>query len=135
MSLITWEDKLKVGVSIIDSDHQQLVKMLNELFDAMKARRGNDVLGKLFDDLVGYTVKHFGNEERLMQQHGYPESPEHKKQHEELKRQAVELQQKFKDGSFSVSIETLNFLKSWLSGHILGTDKQLAGFLIAKGVK
>lgn len=135
MSLITWNDQLKVGVSIIDNDHQQLVRMVNELADAMKAGHGKDVLDKLFHGLVDYTVKHFGNEERLMQQHGYPESPDHKKQHEDLKKQAVDLQQKFKGGSSSVTIETLNFLKNWLANHILGTDKKLAGFLNGQGVK
>jgi len=33
-----------------------------------------------------------------------------------------------------VNVDLLNFLKSWLQNHILGTDKKYAPFLNGKGV-
>lgn len=135
MALIVWNDQLKVGVSIIDQQHQELVRMANELSDAMKAGHGREALGKLFSGLTSYTLNHFATEERLMQQHAYAKAAEHKKQHEELKSQVAALQGKAQDGKLSATIETLNLLRDWLSHHINHTDKDLAAHLLAKGVR
>ena len=135
MSLIIWNDQLKVGISIIDTQHQELVRMANELADAMKAGHGRDVLEKLLASLTSYTVSHFGTEERLMQQHAYAKAADHKKQHDDLKAQVTALQAKAKEGKLSVTLETMNFLKDWLMKHINHTDKDLAAHLALKGVK
>jgi len=47
-----WSDRMSVGVKLLDTDHQLLVKMINELYDAMKAGHGKDSLGKTLDSLV-----------------------------------------------------------------------------------
>jgi hemerythrin-like metal-binding protein len=41
---------------------------------------------KLFNDLAGYTKTHFRDEEKVMQDIGYPGLAEHKEQHAELNR-------------------------------------------------
>lgn len=135
MALIVWSDQLKVGISIIDQQHQELVRMANELSDAMKAGHGREALGKLFAGLTAYTLNHFATEERLMQQHAYGKASEHKRQHEDLKRQVGELQGKAKEGKLSATIETLNLLRDWLSHHINHTDKDLAAHLASKGIR
>jgi len=135
MSLITWNDQLKVGISIIDQQHQELVRMANELAEAMKAGHGRDVLEKLLAGLANYTVSHFGTEERLMQQHAYGKASDHKKQHDDLKKQVADLQAKAKEGKLSVTLETMHFLRDWLTKHINHTDRDLAAHLAAKGIK
>jgi len=34
-----------VGVNVLDNDHQKLVKMINDLYDAMKAGHAKESLG------------------------------------------------------------------------------------------
>ena len=34
-----------------------------------------------------------------------------------------------------LTLEVMNFLKDWLTGHILGVDKKYAPFFAAKGLK
>lgn len=136
MPLMTWNDKMSVGIPSIDAEHQKLVSMLNELFDAVQAGRGRDALGKILDALIEYTKSHFANEERFMTQHSYPDFAAHKKEHEDLAKQVLDVQKKYHSGATAtLGMEVMNFLKNWLIKHIQGTDMKYSPFLKAKGVK
>jgi hemerythrin len=134
MSFMEWNDQMSVSVNVFDREHQQLVKMLNELHDAMKAGHGKDSLGKILDALVNYTKVHFAHEERFFAQTDYPGAAEHKKQHDDLTRQVLDFQQKYKDGSAALlTVEVMSFLKDWLVNHIQGSDKKYGPYLNGKG--
>lgn len=136
MPLMQWNDRMSVGVAQYDEDHKKLITMLNDLFDGMQAGKAKDVLGKILDGLIDYTKTHFGREEAAMSKHGYQEYAAHKKEHDDLTKQVIEVQKKFHtDVSASLSMEVMNFLKNWLVKHIQGTDKKYAPFLNSKGVK
>lgn len=134
MPLIQWGAKYSVNVREIDQQHQKLMALINELYDAMTAARGKEVLGKVLGDLITYTVYHFSTEEKLFQKHGYPESANHKVEHDKLTQTAKDLKEKFDSGKAQITLEVMNFLKSWLNDHILGTDKKYSAFLNGKGV-
>ena len=136
MPLMEWSEKLSVGIAQFDGEHKKLVGMVNNLFDAVQAGRGKDVLGPILDGLITYTKTHFANEERYMSQHAFPELAAHKNEHEALTRQVMDVEKKFKAGATAVlSMEVMNFLKNWLVKHILGTDKHYGPYLNARGVK
>jgi hypothetical protein len=44
VALMTWTDRLSVGVGVIDDDHKKLVGMVNELYEAMQAGHGKEKL-------------------------------------------------------------------------------------------
>lgn len=135
MAFFNWEDRFSVGIAEIDMQHQKLVQMLNELYDAMKAGKGNDVLGKVLNGMIQYTASHFATEERYMKLHGYPDFAVHKKEHDSLTQQVLELQEQFKAGQPVLSMKVGTFLKGWLVNHISGTDMGYSPFLRAKGLK
>lgn len=136
MPLMEWTEKMSVGVTQFDNEHKKLVAMVNELFDAVQGGRGKDALGKILDGLIAYTKTHFANEERFMQQHGYPDMAAHRAEHEALARQVAEVQQKYHSGATAtLSMEVMNFLKNWLVKHIQGTDRKYTTFFNAKGMK
>ncbi len=63
MALITWNNGLDLGVEEIDNQHRKLVAMINDLNDAMRQGRGNDVLAKILGGLINYAATHFNTEE------------------------------------------------------------------------
>lgn len=133
MPFFVWTDKLSVGVKASDDDHKQLFALLNQLFDGMKGGQGPEVVGPVLDKLVKYTQFHFAREEAFFAKTGFP-AAEHKKQHDALVKQALELQSRHKSGERSLSIETPDFLKDWLTNHIQVTDQQYRQHLNAHGV-
>jgi hemerythrin len=88
----------------------------------------------VLDELIRYTETHFQTEERLMQTHRYPGIESHKLEHHMLVKKVADFQKEFDSGRTSVSIEVMNFLRDWLNGHILGTDKQYIHHFESKGV-
>ncbi len=133
MAFLVWNSSMSVGVKAADDDHKRLVDLLNKLHDGMKSGQGKDILGRILDELVSYTRYHFNREEEFFARTGYP-ADDHKREHRELVAKAVTLQSRFSSGESALSIETLDFLKEWLTVHIQGTDKKYSTHLNAHGI-
>jgi len=135
MPLMEWSPRLSVGVELLDKDHQKLVKLINDLYDAMKEGHGKESLGSILDRLVDYTKIHFAHEEQYFAQSKYPHLADHKKEHDALTRQALDIQTQYKSGASGVlSLEVMNFLKDWLMNHIQGSDKKYGPYLNSHGI-
>lgn len=135
MPLMTWTEKLSVGVAVLDEDHKKLVGMVNELYDAMQAGQGKEKLGRVLNELVQYTKVHFAREEKYFAQTAYPAADPHKHLHEELTRQVIDVQQKYAAGNTAtLSLDVLHFLKNWLVKHIQGSDQSYRAHFNAKGI-
>ena len=129
MAFFTWSNDIAVGNSLIDGDHQKLIKMINDFHDAMEQGRGNDVIGKVLNNLVIYTKEHFKREEAEMQRIKYPISLAHKLEHDKLIDEIAQLQASFASGKSMLTIKISKFLRDWLLTHIMQTDKLLADAL------
>lgn len=136
MPLMQWNDRMSVGIEQFDADHKKLVDMLNSLFDGMQAGKAKDVLGPILDELVAYTKTHFAREEEAMSRLGYQDFAGHKREHDDLTKQVIDVQTKFhQEITASLSMEVMNFLKNWLVKHIQGTDRKYTAFFQAKDYK
>lgn len=123
MALMSWNDNLSVGVHEIDTQHQKLVNMLNQLHEAMSKGQGAEVLKPILNGLIQYTASHFQTEERYMQRFNYPGYAKHKEEHDALTWKVKDLKDRFDQGKTMISVETMTFLTTWLTTHIQGTDK------------
>lgn len=132
-----WSSSYSVGINTIDSQHQELVNILNRLFIAVSKREGDKAIAGILDALMGYTKEHFTLEERLMQQAKYKDLEAHKLEHKKLIEQLDQLCKKHLLEEKPIYFEMLSFLKTWLKDHIQGVDMkyatalQEAGFSIA----
>jgi hemerythrin len=134
--LLEWNQNLSVGVPSIDEQHKALLGLLNELYDATQAGKGQVVLGKVLKELADYTVYHFQYEESLFAQTGYSAALDHIKEHDDLIKLVQVQRQKFEDGARAVlSEELLKFLRRWLYMHIMGSDKKFGPHLVSMGIK
>ncbi len=135
MPLMSWTDKLSVGVASLDDDHKRLVAMVNELYDAMQAGQGREKLSRILNELIQYTKLHFGREEKFFSQTAYPAAAAHKQEHDALTRQVLEVQKKHSDATTAtLSLEVMQFLKNWLINHIQGSDQKYRQHLNDKGI-
>jgi hemerythrin len=130
MPLITWQDGYSVGVPQIDDDHKLLVSLINQLDDAIRGGQGHDVVGSVLTVLEEYTHGHFGREELLMAKAGYSDLPAHHREHEKLTAQVRDIAGRYHRGDrAALDGAVLEFLKTWLTGHILGVDMKYAPYL------
>ncbi len=136
MALIEWSDSLSVKIPSIDEQHKKLVGMVNSLHEGIAKGNSKEVLVDVFDGLAQYTVEHFGYEEKFFNEFGYEDSEKHTAEHQDLVQQVVELKQKLdNEEGFMFGLEVMDFLKSWLTEHIMGSDRNYSSFLLSKGVQ
>lgn len=135
MALVTWTPKMSVGVAKLDKQHQGLFDIMNQLHEGMLQGRGNDVLGQSLANLSQYTKTHFSEEETLLRMHAYARLAEHVKLHQGFREKLAELEANFKAGRVALAVPALDFLRDWLSKHILVVDMQYRDLLAAKGVQ
>lgn len=134
MALVTWSDKYSMNIKEIDGQHQQLVKMINELHDAMLQAKSKEVTLDIIAKMAEYTQYHFSTEEKYMKQFGYPQYAAHKKEHEKFIEQVGNFKKDYENGKAGLSYELMNFLKDWLVNHIESSDKKYVPFFNAKGL-
>ncbi len=122
MAAIEWSSELSVGIQDVDTEHQNLVRILNDLDEAMRAGKGSRIMEDILTRLLEYTVSHFESEERLMKESEYPKLQLHQSLHRQLVEKAVKLQKTFRNSGRRITRETMDFLKYWLTNHIMVDD-------------
>jgi hemerythrin-like metal-binding protein len=135
MPLISWKNDFSVNIAEIDKQHMCLFELINKLHDSMKTGQGNSVIGPILSDLINYTVFHFDTEEKYFKKFQYSEYLRHKIEHDGLRTKAKQLNAEFAAGKVTITVEVLNFLRDWISNHILKSDKKYGEFLRAKGLQ
>lgn len=132
--LITWGPNLVTGIASIDEQHRVLVDMCNEAHALLQAHATPETTKRIVRDLMSYALYHFETEEELADTCGYAASePEdnaaHRAQHRAFAKAVADMQMEMARGN-AISVQALfDFLRGWLTGHILGTDMKLAAFI------
>jgi hemerythrin len=123
MDEITLTDDLLTGEETVDYQHKILVACINDLIRANKLGDNVELVVEIsLDELIKYTVHHFGDEERIMKERGYANLPGHQKQHKEFKEKVLEYKQRHGNGE-KVIDDFLKFLVGWLITHIKHEDQ------------
>ncbi|NLM00679.1 MAG: hemerythrin family protein [Treponema sp.] len=134
MKLFEWTKKIAVGIDTIDEQHKKLISIINDLNEAMKARKASEVIGNILQELSDYTVYHFGNEERAFDKYNYPKKEEHKALHKIYVDKIAEFIERNKKSELGISINVLDFLIDWITNHIMKIDMQYVPFFSDKEI-
>lgn len=132
LPLVTWTAAHEVGIAVIDRQHRKLAERLNDLATCL--RRGDDpaAISAMLASVLSYTRHHFETEERLMDEHGFPEAAAHRAIHAHL----LDDLRNFSAGCGTRSLSlTTRFLQEWLLRHIDSVDRALATALRSRGVR
>ncbi|WP_207477240.1 bacteriohemerythrin [Arenibaculum pallidiluteum] len=129
MSLIQWPGDLLIGHSAVDDDHRHLVEIINKLAEAHAAGRQSGLIGEILSELADYTAAHFEREERFMERVRYPGIDEHRLNHSQLIGSLSRIIYDFEMGR-PVDQPLLDFLRHWLTDHIMRFDKRLAAYTV-----
>ena len=138
MALIEWDDSLRLGIAVVDRQHERLVGIINRLHEATIEGRGTDVIGEILDELIIYTATHFSTEEKYFAQFEYPDAEEHKREHDALIEKvsafANEFETALRSSRPDLAKELLQFLQIWWRYHMMETDSKFVALFKERGL-
>jgi hemerythrin len=129
MSDIVWDESLAINIPLIDSQHKQLIEMINELSQAIEQKKSHELLDSLFARLITYTQTHFAAEEEFMKIIDYKQIAVHKSMHTHFTQKVLAQYREYKVGNKTVDKAVLDMLLNWLLTHIKTVDSKLRGII------
>ncbi|MDX9689167.1 MAG: hypothetical protein EOM37_07195 [Proteobacteria bacterium] len=133
MPLIHWKSDMKLGIPIIDEEHERLVLLINRLYGAAQDGDKPSVVQSVFDEMKGYADCHFEHEVKLFSLTDYPDKLAHIREHAELSERIVALESVVRQNDMEkAGSELMHFLLDWLIKHTQDSDAKYVPYLINK---
>jgi len=132
MSYFEWNSDYSLGLPEIDSQHRQLVAILNALHRGVTDGAARPVLARIVSDLVSYTKIHMEAEEDLMRRLNYPEQAAHHAEHVVLLEHLEEVERQLASGGRPGRLPALDALAAMLPKHMLETDQRYGQYVRRK---
>ena len=128
MDKFIWEDQYSVGIKIIDDQHNRFFEIANEIYDILqKEPVPKDALTFTITKLGDYALFHLSTEEKYFKEFKYDGLADHVKKHDYFREKVAGYLEKIRglgDDYETIAEEMGNFSESWLTNHILETDKK-----------
>ncbi|HTY03120.1 MAG TPA: bacteriohemerythrin [Rhodocyclaceae bacterium] len=122
----------EIGIAEIDSQHRQLFNILATLEKHSGTGYSYEAARDTLADLTNYANVHFAIEESVMRMHRYPDLEAHVAEHQHLRRQLAEFQQRLLDAD--IATQLYRFIERWLAEHIDVTDRKYVPHLLASRI-
>lgn len=128
-----WKDSYRIGDDQIDQQHRQLILTLEKLLECLHSapEELTDTCKHTVDYLKSFVVVHFGAEEMLQREIGFPDQERHKKLHEDfaarLREQEFELMRT--DYGRPAMEKLAEMLTKWWIWHIVKEDTKMLPYI------
>jgi diguanylate cyclase (GGDEF)-like protein/hemerythrin-like metal-binding protein len=107
---VVWQADWSSGNGVIDGQHKKLLDLCNVLLGRSLSHAPEAEIRRLLDGLNELCVRHFADEEEILEDIGYPELEEHKGLHRKLLSQANEIRARADSGEGATAGEYFDFL-------------------------
>ncbi len=125
MDTPNWSPDYETRNETVDAQHRQLFAIIHRLHALDDSTQCHERLAAVLHELERYMATHFEAEERLMEEHIYPQLGEHRRLHEELRQDVENLRHTF-EGDCALPAQNLAVrLETWLVEHIEQRDKPM----------
>lgn len=123
------DKKFETGVLWQDTQHQQLIELMEKLADAPGGGPDPKMFTYATAFLAMYVNHHFSLEEQYMKVYGYPDQEFHLKEHHKF----IGMIKQFRKEYPQFSPKGIKFLQetivTWIQEHILDNDQKLGKFI------
>ena len=129
-TIVSWSESLSVGIEFLDNQHKHLIELTNELYRAYML--GGNTLDTVFHAtmrrVADYIRLHFATEQKLFKLIDYPDSLEHKNEHDILVYKVIKTLKEYQWDKNFVPLDFVKFLKEWVINHVAKSDQKYAAF-------
>lgn len=125
MKQIVWKPEYSVGNAAIDQEHKRLIEQINQVYGQLDMPMDTVTIESMLADIQTDISTHFALEELLMQEAGFNEFDDHRKDHERLLDQIHDMIFHFAEDPESGKELLINGLSDWFSHHFTSFDARL----------
>lgn len=133
MERLVWKDDYSIDGDLIDRQHRRLFEIFNDYSEDHAEGEGREATEAVLRALAAYADEHFDREEELMEEKGYPELEEHRKEHERFKADLSQRVVDFQEGDAMAAVKVMQDVRQWLFNHITdhteGQDQRFGHWL------
>ena len=129
MALLSWSTQYSIGNDLIDTEHEELFRLVNAFHDNWQEKRSQQSIAALLNQLIAYAEMHFQHEEIIMRDAEFPKLAEHQRIHEAMVETIFNLRQSFEEHHDHLEMNTMRFIKAWLVEHIIQNDYLFRDYL------
>ncbi|MDL2314523.1 hypothetical protein LJC36_06035 [Desulfovibrio sp. OttesenSCG-928-C14] len=119
---IRWTKENETGIPVIDEQHRALAGIINSFFHFRDDPDIERVLVPTAEAMKDFGVIHFGTEEKLMLESGYPGYEEHSREHLLIKEEIWMEERACRNAGDAMGF--LLFLKKYWTKHLEGYDRE-----------
>lgn len=126
-----WREEYKIGVELVDEQHQELFKRLGDFIQTVRSDREKlekkKEVERTLNFMGEYVVTHFDAEEALQKRYNYPDFEKHHQIHEDFKAEVAEFQHKYSENEYDEDflLQFSGRLLTWLINHVASTDQDI----------
>ena len=130
--VLPWnDDTLSVGITHMDNTHKEFIDLLNQC-----AAAPTDKFPALFNELLQHTQKHFENENKMMEESGFPPIIIHQGEHARILAELEHLAEQVQQGDLSTAQKYISeYIPDWFCNHAATMDSALAWHLKSRGME
>ncbi len=134
-----WKEKYKVGVPLIDEQHEELFKRVSEFIQIVQnTDNWEEKLQSVKDTMAfmqEYVVYHFDDEEAYQESINYPHIEEHKEIHAKFKDMVGGYVNQLEEEGYSEELvqEFGAKIMTWLIMHVAATDQKIGEYAKDRG--
>ena len=134
-----WKEKYKIGVPLIDEQHEELFRRVAGFLETLrssgewdqKVSKVNETLSFMKD----YVVVHFRDEEAYQESIGYPDLDSHRAVHKDMVDYVVSFAEIYEKQGYQEALvqQFAGKLLAWLINHVVSSDQKIAIYAKAQG--
>lgn len=134
IEIFPWNEHFNTGIDVVDTQHRQLVALLNELASHIAFGSPMQPLDTLLSALADYAAYHFSTEEAIWSEalDGCDVFVAHCRAHSSFNAFVESKRAPGVVAGEAQASEVLDFLVRWLAAHILESDRRLAYVVLGR---
>lgn len=137
MEKFHWNDTYSVGVSQMDDEHKKILSIINQMVEHPETSERSETISDILGQLTTYAYEHFDHEEKLLEEHGYPDLNSQRVEHRKFRRRIATFCSNImsdRNRQYTAPEDLLEYLMAWWKDHILVSDKKYGVFFAARGI-
>ena len=125
MALIEWKDAFATGIPDVDHEHQELIGLINKLYEAMSGENASITVMDFLGEIYAHVAAHFALEEKIMRERKYDHYQEHKADHEKLLDELRDIMDDYEENAYYNDEQFSASIERWFTEHFKTRDARL----------